>query len=95
MAAEAAKAPVEDQPTIKPDVETEEGEVVPPSGPQKSLDAPKKHPLETPWTFWFDNPNGKQKQSTWGTSLRPVYTFGTVEDFWWCVFIPLVFRCMI
>lgn len=43
----------------------------------------KKHDLESAWTFWFDNPNGKQKQSTWGTSLRPIYTFSTVEDFWW------------
>lgn len=42
----------------------------------------KKHPLEHSWTFWFDNPNGKQKQATWGSSLRAVYTFDTVEDFW-------------
>lgn len=46
-------------------------------------DFSKKHPLETPWTLWFDNPNGKQKQSTWGQTLRAVYTFSTVEDFWW------------
>lgn len=45
----------------------------------------KKHPLEHSWTFWFDNPNGKQKQATWGSSLRAVYTFDTVEDFWWYV----------
>jgi len=43
----------------------------------------KKHFLEHSWTFWFDNPNGKQKQATWGSSLRPVYTFNTVEAFWW------------
>ena len=46
-------------------------------------DFSKKHPLETPWTLWFDNPNGKQRQSTWGQTLRAVYTFSTVEDFWW------------
>ncbi|KAG0606457.1 hypothetical protein M758_9G142100 [Ceratodon purpureus] len=60
--------------------EVEEGEIV-----EKPVDRPaevKKHPLEHPWTFWFDNPNGKQKQATWGSSLRPVYTFHTVEDFW-------------
>lgn len=39
---------------------------------------------ETKWTLWFDNPNGKQKQTTWGQTLRAVYTFDTVEDFWWC-----------
>lgn len=43
-----------------------------------------KHSLEHKWTLWFDNPGGKQKQDTWGSSLRSVYTFDTVEDFWWC-----------
>ena len=49
-------------------------------------DFAKKHPLECKWTLWFDNPKGGgQKQSTWGQTLRAVYTFDTVEDFWWCV----------
>lgn len=46
-------------------------------------DFSQKHALETKWTLWFDNPNGKQKQATWGQTLRAVYTFDTVEDFWW------------
>ncbi|MCO5601402.1 hypothetical protein L7F22_055522 [Adiantum nelumboides] len=41
----------------------------------------KKHPLEHAWTIWFDN-TGKTKQSSWGSALRSVYTFSTVEDFW-------------
>lgn len=45
-------------------------------------DESPKHPLEHSWTFWFDNLSSKQKQATWGSSLRPVYTFSTVEDFW-------------
>ena len=67
----------------KTDEGPEEGEIV-----EKPADRPaevKKHPLEHSWTFWFDNPNGKQKQATWGSSLRPVYTFHTVEEFWWYV----------
>ncbi|CAM6104566.1 unnamed protein product [Calypogeia fissa] len=52
--------------------------------PEKAISEPK-HALEHGWTFWFDNPNGKSKQATWGSSLRPVYTFKTVEDFW-CLF---------
>jgi translation initiation factor 4E len=53
---------------------------VPPGEPDFS----QKHPLETKWTLWFDNPHGKQKaQATWGQTLRAVYTFSTVEDFWW------------
>jgi hypothetical protein len=35
-------------------------------------------------TLWFDNPNGRQKQNSYGQTLRSVYTFSTVEDFWWC-----------
>jgi hypothetical protein len=46
-------------------------------------DFTKKHPLEYKWTLWFDNPKGSQKPSTWGQTLRAVYTFDTVEDFWW------------
>lgn len=49
----------------------------------------KKHPLEHTWTLWFDNPNGRQKQATWGQTLRSVYTFSTVEDFW-CLYNNIV-----
>lgn len=43
-----------------------------------------KHKLDRKWTFWFDN---QPKQgAAWGTSLRKVYTFDTVEEFWWYVF---------
>jgi hypothetical protein len=66
----------------------EEGEIVSAETQQLNRQteaALKKHPLEHPWTFWFDNPNGKQKQATWGSSIRAVYTFSTVEDFWWYV----------
>jgi translation initiation factor 4E len=49
---------------------------------QKSPDALTKHPLEHTWTLWFDNPNGSRKQTTWGQTLRSVYTFNTIEDFW-------------
>lgn len=47
-----------------------------------AIEPPMKHPLEHSWTFWFDNPNAKSKQTSWGSSLRLVYTFSTVEDFW-------------
>ncbi|KAI4365182.1 hypothetical protein MLD38_021192 [Melastoma candidum] len=40
------------------------------------------HALENSWTFWFDNPSAKQKQKAWGASIRPIYTFSTVEEFW-------------
>nr|QIZ03081.1 eukaryotic translation initiation factor 4E [Glycine max]QIZ03082.1 eukaryotic translation initiation factor 4E [Glycine max] len=40
------------------------------------------HPLENSWTFWFDNPSSKSKQAAWGSSIRPIYTFATVEEFW-------------
>jgi translation initiation factor 4E len=67
----------EDKPVEAP----EEGEIP---------DLSKMHPLENRWTLWFDNPSRTSKQSsaTWGQSLRAVYTFDTVEDFWWCVTHP-------
>ncbi|XP_076902491.1 eukaryotic translation initiation factor 4E-1-like [Bidens hawaiensis] len=45
-------------------------------------DVVKQHMLEHSWTFWFDNPSAKGKQAVWGSSMRPVYTFATVEEFW-------------
>lgn len=57
------------------EVELEEGEI--PRAP--------RHRLEHSWTFWYDNYSAKSKQKTWGSSLRPVYTFSTVEDFW-CIY---------
>ena len=45
-----------------------------------------KHPLEHHWTLWFDvGSSGKQDVATWGGTLRSVYTFESVEDFWWYV----------
>jgi hypothetical protein len=52
---------------------------------QTGIDFNEKHFTENSWTLWFDNPSGRQKATTWGASLRNVYTFSTVEDFWWCV----------
>jgi translation initiation factor 4E len=52
------------------------------SGTQNSPDFCKKHPLQNKWTLWFDNPNGSRKQTTWGQTLRSVYTFDSIEDFW-------------
>ncbi|XP_050235083.1 eukaryotic translation initiation factor 4E-2 [Mercurialis annua] len=68
------------------DEELEEGEII--GGEAESSAAEKKslateqHPLEHRWTFWFDNPSAKSKQATWGSSMRPIFTFGTVEEFW-------------
>lgn len=42
----------------------------------------QRHPLEHSWTFWFDNPSAKSKQVAWGSSIRPIYTFSTIEEFW-------------
>ncbi|CAM8929814.1 unnamed protein product [Rhodiola kirilowii] len=41
-----------------------------------------QHPLENSWTFWFDNGSNKSKQAEWGSTIRPIYTFSTVEEFW-------------
>ncbi|VVB12642.1 unnamed protein product [Arabis nemorensis] len=66
--------------------DTEEGEIVgggEGEGDESNKSAvPESHPLEHSWTFWFDNPSVKLKQTTWGSSLRSVFTFSTVEEFW-------------
>ena len=41
------------------------------------------HKLERKWTFWFDNQSKPKQGAAWGTSMRKVYTFDTVEEFWW------------
>ncbi|PKU71285.1 eukaryotic translation initiation factor 4E-1 [Dendrobium catenatum] len=71
------------------DDELEEGEIPDDESPEDSSDpksgepiAIQPHPLEHSWTFWFDDPSAKAKQSAWGSSMRPIHTFHTVEDFW-------------
>nr|QQJ42043.1 eukaryotic translation initiation factor 4E [Saccharum hybrid cultivar] len=61
------------------DDDREEGEIAD-DAPAPAL--PATHPLEHSWTFWFDNPQGRSKQAAWGSSIRPIHTFSTVEDFW-------------
>mmetsp|Transcript_4935 Transcript_4935/g.14213 ORF Transcript_4935/g.14213 Transcript_4935/m.14213 type:complete len:211 (-) Transcript_4935:196-828(-) len=51
-------------------------------GKAESKGEPTTHPLEHKWTLWFDNPKGSQRPQTWGDTLKPVYTFDSVEDFW-------------
>lgn len=58
----------------------------------------KSHFLENSWTFWFDNPSSKSNQVTWGSSLRSLYTFATIEEFWrwdlcWLYLNFLLSRC--
>ncbi|KAM7257458.1 hypothetical protein ACFE04_013199 [Oxalis oulophora] len=65
----------------------EDGEIVTAAGEEddetkKSYAATVTHQLEHSWTFWFDNPQAKSTQTSWGSSIRPVYTFSTVEEFW-------------
>ncbi|XP_057459579.1 eukaryotic translation initiation factor-like [Actinidia eriantha] len=38
--------------------------------------------LERQWTFWLDNQSKPKQGAAWGSSLRKVYTFDTVQDFW-------------
>lgn len=50
-----------------------------------------KHKLDRKWTFWFDNQSKPKQGAAWGTSLRKVYTFDTVEEFWWYAFLYFVY----
>lgn len=50
---------------------------------ESTPDFSRKHQLEHKWTLWFDNPSTRQTLNRYGQGLRPVYSFDTVEDFWW------------
>lgn len=42
-----------------------------------------RHPLHNQWTLWFFNPKNKRVNSrNWEDNLKPVMTFGSVEEFW-------------
>ncbi|KAL8171304.1 hypothetical protein V2J09_023108 [Rumex salicifolius] len=40
------------------------------------------HKLERNWSFWFDNQSKPKQGAVWGSSLRKIYSFDTVEEFW-------------
>jgi hypothetical protein len=48
-----------------------------------------KHPLQSEWVWWFDNPKLKKAEESWEDNLKTVNTFGTVEDFW-CLFNNII-----
>lgn len=71
------------------DEQLEEGEIVggdvdtlSSSSSSRPGTALTQHPLEHSWTFWFDTASAKSKHAAWGSSMRPIYTFSTVEEFW-------------
>lgn len=60
--------------------ELEEGEIVDEAGVEqveRSL-----HPLESTWKFWSDSGASKSKSVVWGSTMFPIHSFSTVEDFW-------------
>ncbi|CAK7350320.1 unnamed protein product [Dovyalis caffra] len=81
------KSTKEETPNPNADDDLEEGEIAAggddDSSSKRSLSLPNQsHPLEHQWTFWFDNPSAKSKQATWGSAMRSIFTFATVEEFW-------------
>lgn len=51
-------------------------------GMEAAVASKAPHKLERKWTFWFDNQSKPKQGAAWGSSLRNVYTFDTVEEFW-------------
>jgi translation initiation factor 4E len=90
--------------SVQDENEPEEGEIVGDDDSSASSKisrglTPQHHPLEHSWTFWFDSASAKpakSKQEDWGSSIRPIYTFSTVEEFWGSVILSvfsLLFLC--
>ncbi|KAI9386712.1 hypothetical protein POPTR_010G066700v4 [Populus trichocarpa] len=48
----------------------------------ETIEKPLPHKLERKWTFWFDNQSKPNQGAAWGTSLRKIFSFDTVEEFW-------------
>ncbi|CAI9118075.1 OLC1v1019592C3 [Oldenlandia corymbosa var. corymbosa] len=62
-------------------VEVPTGGDAPPATTEAVAKVP--HQLERKWAFWCDNQSKpKQQGAAWGSSLRKLYTFDTVEEFW-------------
>jgi len=71
--------------------ETVEDDSQSPSGASPSShaidDSLVLHPLEYEWTYWYDKRPGagrrlRGEQEAYESNLRPIGSFGTVEDFW-------------
>jgi len=41
-----------------------------------------KHPLQSTWVMWYDNPGKKTSQASWADNLKKIAVFAAVEDFW-------------
>jgi len=41
-----------------------------------------KHPLTAGWTLWYDAPVPPTSRAAWGSNIKEVFAFDTVEDFW-------------
>ncbi|CAA2992615.1 eukaryotic translation initiation factor [Olea europaea var. sylvestris] len=63
---------------------TEAAIEVPAAAVEEAAEVAEKQPhrLERKWTFWYDNQSKQKPGAAWGSSLRKVYTFDTVEEFW-------------
>ncbi len=63
-----------------------EGEKLQEEGSQEKgvegIDTDIEHPLQNAWTLWYDNPRKRTSQDTWGSHLRKIIDFDTVEMFW-------------
>nr|WHO54215.1 eukaryotic translation initiation factor isoform 4E [Ipomoea batatas] len=53
-----------------------------PAAPVAETASKQPHKLERKWAFWFDNQSKPKQGAAWGSSMRKVYTFDTVEEFW-------------
>ncbi|XP_047313486.1 eukaryotic translation initiation factor-like [Impatiens glandulifera] len=63
-------------------VESSGGDVVVAEQVDSTPATKQTHHLERKWAFWLDNQSKPKQGAAWGTSLRKVYTFDTVEEFW-------------
>ncbi|CAM8989503.1 unnamed protein product [Rhodiola kirilowii] len=81
MAAEDVKIKMSELSVKDEEEELEEGEIIDEAGGDVKVER-SLHPLENTWKFWFVNGATKDKSADWSSSMVPVHSFSTVEDFW-------------
>ncbi|CAM8989507.1 hypothetical protein QQ045_009253 [Rhodiola kirilowii] len=81
MAAEDVKIKISGLSVKDEEEELEEGEIIDEAGGDVKVER-SLHPLENTWKFWYDSGASKAKSADWGSTMVPVHSFTTVEDFW-------------
>ena len=89
-----AAAPSQDEQSVKEVTETvgelkigeDEVNLAPPDD-----DHTVSHPLENAWWMYYAPPKSSKPSNNWEDAVKKILEFSSVEDFWWYVFLKILF----